>query len=687
MKLQVALSAVPLSLYKTTMKKIKVSKQYDAIFNTYGEGKRANKDRIYIPLSAATLKAHKIEAPDAILSYLSSLNMRLDDYFAGTAILPDGKRTIRLGKVLSRKPELLKIFENDPKRKAANMVKGWVVISRHPYDIMGMSFDRGWTSCMNLEDGSNRSYLAKDIKAGTLVAYVVKDNDKNINSPIARIAIKPYVNKTHSILIPSQMYGSAGDEFTNIVDRFCHFANSHAPSGIYNLTNGLYNDDAQSRIYHTNEDFDASKLRAADIVALVNSPVFNLNSVDKLIATRSVKILSKLVEYKLYALTDAQQIEIAKTSMGLRNDICSTDGARTPVLEYIVDNDKSVDTLISLASLTNSPKLLEKLSNNANSNVRTSVARNTSTSTEVLAKLIQDKVSGVRNSVIRNKNLSMEIVSALIDRVEAKEESEDILSSIVRNKKTPAEFLERIVNLTQDEETLIGLTFNDRSNEATLRKLASSDNEEVLSSLANNENLPEDVIEKLSHSSNKGILASLLRQEVLSTEVLLRIALRWKAQYVLENLLDRSNLPPEVVDYLFSLGNNHIVGSMLSRKLTEEQYDKVIALNINDHNLAMAYSDHITDAALSRVAKVCRGGILDELLDNNNNSSVLTMLAVIERLKDPELKAHGSRVVRSIVTHYYFNDDVRKVLEEAMPMMKKSWRETAEEELEYLDEN
>lgn len=686
MKLEISLSAVPLSLYKKTMKKIEVSKKYDAIFNTYGEGKRANKDRIYIPLSAATLKAHKVEAPDAIHNYLNSLNMRLDDYFAGTAILPDGKRTIRLGKVLSKKPELLKVFENDPQRKAANMVKGWVVISRHPYDIMGMSFDRGWTSCMNLEDGSNRSYLTKDIKAGTIVAYVVKDNDKNINSPIARIAIKPYVNKTHSILVPSQMYGSAGDEFTNIVNRFCHFANSHAPSGIYNLANGLYNDDAQSRIYHTNEDFDASKLRAADIVALVNSPVFNLSSVDALIATNSVKTLKALVEYKLHDLTDAQQIAIAKVSMGLRYSITLNEGARTPVLEYIVDNDKSIDTLSSLASLTNSPKLLEKLSTHANAYVRTSVAKNGSTPAQLLEKMIYDKVLSIKHAVLRNRNISMEIISGFLDRVEAKEESEDILSSIVRNKKTPAELLERIANLTQDEETLIGLTFNDKSNAATLRKLADSNSEEVLSNLAENENIPQDVIEKLSHSSKTGILSALLRQEILSTEVLLRIATQWQAKYVLENLLERSKLPNEVIDYLLSLENRPITESLLERKLTEEQYDKVIALNMPGYNITMAQAERITDAALSRLAKVCNGNSLLYIV-NNYACKEQALLAVIERLKDPELKAHGSRIVRDVVTNFNFIADVRKALEEAMPMMKKSWREAAEEELEYLDEN
>lgn len=686
MKIQVSLSAVPLSLYKKTMKRIKVSRQYDSIFNVYGEGKRANKDRIYIPLSAATLKPHKIEAPESIHSYLNSLNMTLDDYYAGTAIMPDGKRTIRLGKVLSKKPELLKVFENDPKRKAANMVKGWVVISRHPYDIMGMSFDRGWNSCMNLEEGSNRSYLAKDIKAGTIVAYVVKDTDKNINNPTARIAIKPYVNKTNSILIPSEVYGTAGDEFTNIVNRFCHFANSHAPSGLYTLAKGLYNDIDRSKVYHTGQDFDASKLNPAEAERLISSPIFNLNVVDALIASRGVKVLNRLIEYKLHVLTDVQQIEIAKISGSLRYEISSTDGARTPVLEYIANTDTSIDTLTSLAALTNSTKILDKLSNHSNASVRTSVARNANTSTELLEKMIQDKVLSVKYAVLRNRNVSMNIVNAIIDRVESKEENIDLLVPIVRNRKTPPAFLERIVNLTQDEEILIGLTHNDNSNGATLRKIASSDNKLILSNLAENENLPEDVIEKLSNSDDKNILSALLRQEILSTKALLHIALQWKAKYVLENLLDRRNLPEEVIDYLLSLENRYIIESLLERKLTEAQYDKLIALNVPGYNLTMAYAESITDSALSRLAKVCNGDILSSIADNSKCEDQ-ALIAIVERLKDSTLKAQGSRIILDVITHWNFNDTVRKAVEEAMPMMKTSWRKEAEDELNYIDRN
>lgn len=68
-----------------------------------------------------------------------------------------------------------------------------VVISRHPYDIAGMSTDRNWSSCVDLRGGSNRHYIISSIMSAHLVAYLIKKADKNINRPLARMLLKPYV--------------------------------------------------------------------------------------------------------------------------------------------------------------------------------------------------------------------------------------------------------------------------------------------------------------------------------------------------------------------------------------------------------------------------------------------------------------------------------------------------------------
>ena len=227
--------------------------RYASFFNKYGSGKGTEKYRIYIPISGALAAAKPIEVPQPITDYLATVNMSVADYKVGLALLPDGKRQIKLGKVLSSRPELLKLFTNDPQRSASKSVPAWVVISRHPYDIVGMSFDRGWTSCMNAKSGNNKKYLLQDVKYGALVAYLIKADDRNINKPSARIAIRPYTkvptsvktakeDSQHVALVGGPTYGQQNSQFKGIVTKFCAWFNSGLPSGDYRLLAQLYDD-------------------------------------------------------------------------------------------------------------------------------------------------------------------------------------------------------------------------------------------------------------------------------------------------------------------------------------------------------------------------------------------------------------------------------------------------------------
>ena len=76
----------------------------------------------------------------------------------------------------------------------SNKINLSVVISRNPYDIVGMSTDRRWTSCMKLPNddpsiypgGAYHQHLIHDIELGTLVAYLIEPTDKNIEHELGR---------------------------------------------------------------------------------------------------------------------------------------------------------------------------------------------------------------------------------------------------------------------------------------------------------------------------------------------------------------------------------------------------------------------------------------------------------------------------------------------------------------------
>ena len=126
--------------------------------------------------------------------------------------------------IITNLETLILAYGSDPAR-AGGDVKLQIVISRHPYDILGMSTDRSWLSCMAMGQAKSVVYqrgiatgmyhnekMPGEISEKGLVAYLVNINEKPIGTmrddkgnvtrvggikdplghPIARCSIKPY---------------------------------------------------------------------------------------------------------------------------------------------------------------------------------------------------------------------------------------------------------------------------------------------------------------------------------------------------------------------------------------------------------------------------------------------------------------------------------------------------------------
>jgi hypothetical protein len=121
----------------------------------------------------------------------------------------------------------------------------YIVFSKHAYDIAGMSTGRGWTSCMNLYGGVNSYFINRDIAEGTMVAYLVKESDMNINKPTARVSIKPFINIDNPTEVlyqaESAVYGTARGNFLQTV---IDLVDSSQPdkTGTFKLLDTLYCD-------------------------------------------------------------------------------------------------------------------------------------------------------------------------------------------------------------------------------------------------------------------------------------------------------------------------------------------------------------------------------------------------------------------------------------------------------------
>lgn len=245
--------AISLSQAKPYIKEF-VRDRYVEIFNKYKKSWQKTNYRIFIPFTGTQISTEDIEIPYEIKSFLNSKNIKIDDYIKGYGI-DDKGRKIKLGKVLQDNPNILQKFVNDEQRKAGKNTDFYAVISRHPYDIAGMSTGRGFESCLNIEHGCNAHKVIEDVREGTLVAYCITDTDKNIQHPLGRLRIHPYVNSNDKIIFGREYteYGSVPNQFFKIIDQWINEVNNAYAgdiSGVFHKSKETYIDTADTSIIH-----------------------------------------------------------------------------------------------------------------------------------------------------------------------------------------------------------------------------------------------------------------------------------------------------------------------------------------------------------------------------------------------------------------------------------------------------
>jgi len=256
MEIEVSLSALTPSQYRPFMKMFRPDSTMVQLFQKLSGRTGVKAMRLYFDFkNDKLLKAHSPECPSEIKDYLIEKGFVLEDYVSGT-VRDKHDRILRLGKVLSKQPDLAKTFETDPNRKALVSVtrgKKTVCLSMHPYDVAGMSTGRGWTSCMNLVDGINKEYVKSDIKSRTLIAYMIDSSDRDLKRPLSRVLLKRFYseNKRDSFYAVDRVYPSPNPAFTETVQTFVNenindvLLSPEQLQGIFRLDEDLYDDGTE----------------------------------------------------------------------------------------------------------------------------------------------------------------------------------------------------------------------------------------------------------------------------------------------------------------------------------------------------------------------------------------------------------------------------------------------------------
>lgn len=265
MKMELALAAVPLRDVRPYMKgwnrnnkTVKLLRKFMPRYNKKGY-------RAYFSLdkAAAVEPKQRISPPMALIAAMQTLGYGITDYLANRCIKvsdPTSKNEFKITSVIAKAKSLnetqrqfyLNLINNDERRQAQKQGKRMLVVSCHPYDIIGMSTGRGWTSCMNIHDGSNSHYVARDLAFGVMVVYAIDADDPNIQHPICRCLIKPFKSKSGNILYhrETRVYGTKVPGFDTVLDKFLRVLNKKAPPDYYEQIEHLYKDGADTSVAH-----------------------------------------------------------------------------------------------------------------------------------------------------------------------------------------------------------------------------------------------------------------------------------------------------------------------------------------------------------------------------------------------------------------------------------------------------
>lgn len=236
-------------------------------------------DRIYLPF-----KRSEAEIEPAVEKALAGLGYSVTDYRGGYA--EAGGRTMKIGKIIARakrdvekhyngliaqNPEnsealenekrqqlkywddLNNVFINSPHRQQKEAEDMYVVISQDPHDLARMSYDRSWTSCMELGEGAYHTSVFCEVEKGGLVAYLIKGDDTEIEDPIARIHIRRFDSADGRSIAKAEtsVYGEDIEGFQEVVDAWLKNMNSNYSPGRYTLVGGTYSDSYGSNLIIT----------------------------------------------------------------------------------------------------------------------------------------------------------------------------------------------------------------------------------------------------------------------------------------------------------------------------------------------------------------------------------------------------------------------------------------------------
>lgn len=165
------------------------------------------------------------------------------------------------------------------------------------------------------------------------------------------------------------------------------------------------------------------------------------------------------------------------------------------------------------------PRLLGKLAEDKDKEVRYCVARNPRTPSEALEKLAKDDDDDVRAGVAQNPNTPVSVLRKL-----GRDPVDYVRDSLAWNNNTPLPILNRL-SKADSEYARAGVANNGQSTSILLNRLAEDDSRHVRTNVAGNENTPADTLDLLSTDDEEEVRFFVAGNESTSSDTLKRLAM------------------------------------------------------------------------------------------------------------------------------------------------------------------
>lgn len=227
--------------------------------------------------------------------------------------------------------------------KIADQKKYKIVISMQPRLIASQSTEVGWTSCMNLDDGMNRRYVGSGIGEGVLVAYLVKTGDEQtLESPTARLLLKPFKSKDNIVFDVDRIYGTANNQFEQRVinilknkKRYLHAPINDLKFGVYTLPDKVYDDGLSTKkVFAYGENSPERKI--IDALNTGNMPKNKI--IEEIIKNHDDEFKKYILKVFDHSFTTNDQFKISKTFKGINFDFLNLNPRN--YIKFIVENKK-----------------------------------------------------------------------------------------------------------------------------------------------------------------------------------------------------------------------------------------------------------------------------------------------------------------------------------------------------------